>query len=66
MRPRTIIVLILFLLVVIITIQNAAVVDMRFLLWEFSVSRILLIIISFILGGIGGYLLAFKSPGPKQ
>ena len=65
MRAKTIFVLILFLLVAIVSIQNTAMVDVRFLFWQFSMSRILVIIISFVLGAIGGYLLAFKRPGPK-
>jgi len=66
MRFRTIIVLFLFLLVAIISIQNAAVVDVRFLLWQFSVSRILLIIISFVLGAFVGYLLSSHGSRSNQ
>ncbi len=58
MKPRLIVSLILLGLILIIAVQNAETVELRFLVWRLSISRVLLI---FITGGVGflsGYLMA--------
>ncbi|NNE08959.1 MAG: LapA family protein [Gemmatimonadetes bacterium] len=58
MRPRLIVSLVLLGLILIIAVQNAETVELSFLVWHLSISRVLLI---FITGGIGflaGYLMA--------
>ncbi len=56
------------LLIIIFTLQNIEVVSIRFLFWELSVSRVLLIFIIFSSGLFGGYLLRSltKSRGNKR
>lgn len=46
----------LVLLIVLFTVQNAAVVTINFLFWEFSVSRALMIFFVLIIGIIIGWL----------
>lgn len=48
--------LVLFLLIVLFTVQNAAVVTINFLFWEFSVSRALMIFFVLVIGIIIGWL----------
>jgi uncharacterized integral membrane protein len=60
MKFKAVVITILSLLVAVISIQNAAVVDLKFFTWDFSISRILLILISFALGLVVGYLLSIK------
>jgi uncharacterized integral membrane protein len=58
MRPRLIVSLVLLGLILVIAVQNAETVELHFLVWHLSISRVLLI---FITGGIGflsGYLMA--------
>lgn len=49
--------LILLILVVILTLQNAEIIVVRFLFWEFLLSRALLIFIVFAVGIITGWFL---------
>jgi uncharacterized integral membrane protein len=58
MSFKVIVIIILTLLIAIVSIQNAAVVDLQFFTWTFSISRILLILISFALGLVVGSLVA--------
>ncbi|MBK8583588.1 MAG: LapA family protein [Flavobacteriales bacterium] len=60
MSFKSVVVLLLAILVTIVCIQNADMVDLKFLVWNFPMSRILLIGITFLLGGAAGYLLARK------
>ena len=49
--------LVMLILVVIFTLQNAEVINVRFLLWQFPLSRALLIFIVFAVGIILGWFL---------
>ncbi len=51
------------LLITIFTLQNIEVVSIRFLFWELSVSRVLLIFIIFSSGLFGGYILGSLTKG---
>jgi lipopolysaccharide assembly protein A len=57
MSFKVLIIILLTLLVAIVSIQNAAIVDLKFFTWTLSISRILLILISFVLGLLVGLLL---------
>ncbi|MDF1551530.1 MAG: LapA family protein [Deferrisomatales bacterium] len=46
----------LLLLVVIFTLQNAEVVSIRFLFWEFSMSRVILLFLVFAFGMGAGWI----------
>ena len=66
MKAKTIAIVALLLLVAIISIQNAAVVELKLFIWNFSISRILLILLCLIIGMILGYLLSFRKPSTKK
>ncbi|MDA0972471.1 MAG: LapA family protein [Bacteroidetes bacterium] len=57
MSFKVLIIILLTLLVAIVSIQNTAIVDLKFFIWTLSISRILLILISFVLGLLVGLLL---------
>jgi uncharacterized integral membrane protein len=61
---RTIIFCILVALVLIFVIQNTQVVEFRFLAWKVSMSRALLMLGTFIIGAIAGWL--WRSPRPRR
>jgi putative membrane protein len=54
---KTIIFLILVALIVLFVLQNTQVVEARFLLWKVSMSRSLLLLGTFLIGIIAGWLL---------
>lgn len=56
MQLKMYITLILILLIVIFTVQNAAVVPVNFLLWKLEISRALLIFFVFVIGVIIGWI----------
>ena len=56
MTPKRIIFLILGLLFATFIIQNAEVVQVRFLFWSAQASRALILLGTFLLGGIVGYV----------
>jgi uncharacterized integral membrane protein len=61
---RTIIFCILVALVLIFVIQNTQVVEFRFLAWKVSMSRALLMLGTFIIGAIVGWL--WRRPRPRR
>lgn len=61
---RTIIFSILVALVLIFVIQNTQVVEFRFLAWKVSMSRALLMLGTFIIGAIVGWL--GRRPRPRR
>ena len=57
----------LVLLVVIFTLQNTEVVNINFLFWQFSMSRVLLIFVLLLTGVVIGWLLhSLAKHGKKQ
>ncbi len=66
MSFRQIVVAFLVLLVVILMIQNAGAVNVRFLFWRFEMSLFLVILLSVLLGGIVGYFIKLRRPGKPK
>ncbi|MEN3324013.1 lipopolysaccharide assembly protein LapA domain-containing protein [Mariniflexile soesokkakense] len=60
MKLRTIIGLLFALIIVIFSIQNAEVIDVKFFVWKLSMSRVLIILGSFGIGVLVGYLLLLR------
>lgn len=56
--PRIAAVGTLSLLILLLVIQNTDVVSVRFLFWEVSMSRVILILLSALAGFVSGYLVA--------
>ena len=57
MKAKTIIILVLFLLLLIILIQNTQVVTFHLLFWKIGMSRIVLLVLSILLGFVVGLLI---------
>lgn len=57
-NPKTIVVIVLVILSFVVFIQNTDVVTLRFLFWELSVSRIILIPFLMLTGFVLGYIVA--------
>ncbi|WP_372755098.1 lipopolysaccharide assembly protein LapA domain-containing protein [Mariniflexile sp.] len=60
MKFRTIVGLIFVAIIVIFSLQNAEVIDVKFLFWKLSISRVLVILGSFSIGLLVGILLSIK------
>lgn len=67
MKPKTILAIVIFILLLILTIQNTQNVSFRFLFWSLTLSRILLIPLFILLGFVLGYIIAkVERPSKKQ
>lgn len=58
MRPKLIISLVVVILFMIFLFQNTQVVTIRLYFWSISMSQIILILLTLILGFVAGYILA--------
>ena len=59
-------ILVLVLLVILISLQNAALVELNFLWWSFQMNRILLILLVFAIGFLIGHLVSSLSDRRKK
>ncbi len=66
MRIRVFIAILLAVLLVIFTIQNAEIVVVKLIFWNFNLPRALLILISFCIGVLLGILIPVKSIKPAE
>ena len=60
MKTKTIIAIVFILLVVVFSLQNAEVTEVKFLFWKLSMSRVLIILGSFGVGVLVGILVSMK------
>ena len=60
MKFKTILAVLIVIVIVIFSIQNVAVTDVKFLIWKLSMSRVLIIIGSFIIGILVGVLMSMR------
>jgi uncharacterized integral membrane protein len=60
MKFRTIVGLIFAAIIVVFSLQNAEVIDVKFFFWKLSISRVLVILGSFAIGVLVGILLSIK------
>ena len=60
MRFKTILILIFATIIVIFSLQNAEITDVKFLFWKISISRVLVILGSFAIGILLGILISQK------
>jgi len=58
MRPKWIVSLVVFVLFLIFLLQNTQVVTLRLYFWSISMSQIILIPVTLILGFVAGYIVA--------
>jgi len=57
MNPKTVLILIIILILLIILLQNTQVMTFKLLFWKVTMSKIVLLVITMILGFIVGFLL---------
>jgi len=60
MKLKTVLALVFIALVVVFSLQNAEVTDVKFLFWKLSLSRVLIILGSFGVGVLVGILVSMK------
>lgn len=60
MKFKTILAILFAAIVVVFSLQNAAVTEVKFLIWKLSMSRVLIILGSFGLGVVVGILVSMK------
>lgn len=60
MKLKTILILIFAAIIVIFSLQNAEITDVKFLFWKLSISRVLVILGSFAIGILLGILISQK------
>jgi len=65
MKPRTLAIIALFVLVLLTMLQNTHVVAVHFLFWRFALSQIVLIVLILLVGFVLGYLFA-KVPKKRR
>ena len=58
MKPKIIIAVILFILFIIIVVQNTQVITFNLLFWQLSMSQILVVLLTTIIGFVLGYIVA--------
>jgi uncharacterized integral membrane protein len=56
MTTKNIIIVILIALVIVFVIQNAQIVEVRFLFWTVTMSRALMVLLTLLIGVIAGWL----------
>ena len=67
MQLKTIIAVIFAIIIVVFSLQNAEVIDVKFLFWKLTLSRVLVILGSFSIGVLVGILVSMKkSLMPKK
>lgn len=64
MKAKMILGLTLLGLVALFTLQNTEVVELRFLWWQFAMSRVLMFLLIFAIGLLAGLLLGSRRPRP--
>jgi uncharacterized integral membrane protein len=60
MKLKTILALLFATVIIIFSLQNSEVTDVKFLFWELSMSRVLIILGSFTIGLLVGILVSMK------
>lgn len=60
MKLKTVLAIIFASIIVVFSLQNAEVTDVKFLFWKMSISRVLIILGSFALGVVVGILASIK------
>lgn len=66
MKLKTFVAIAFAALIVIFSLQNSEVTDVNFLFWKLSMSRILIILGSFVVGVLFGVLISIKKPIHKK
>lgn len=62
-RPKVVLLLVLSVVMLILVIQNTETVNVQVLLWEFTMSRVILILLTTLIGFVAGFLVAKLTGG---
>ena len=57
-KPRLVVATVLGVLVLVLVLQNTEVVSVQFFLWDFTMSRVILVLLTTLVGFVCGYLVA--------
>lgn len=60
MKPKTMVAIIVTALIVIISVQNIQAVEVKFIIWQLTISRVHIILGSFMVGILVGVLISKK------
>jgi len=60
MKFRTFVSLFFVVIIVVFSLQNSEVIDVKFFIWKLSISRVLVILGSFVIGIVVGILMSMK------
>tara|TARA_R110000868_G_scaffold41613_3_gene141957 strand:+ start:458 stop:661 length:204 start_codon:yes stop_codon:yes gene_type:complete len=60
MKFRTFVGVLFVVIIIIFSFQNAEVIDVKFFIWKLSISRVLVILGSFVIGIVVGILLSLR------
>jgi len=66
MKTKTILAILFITIIIVFSLQNAEIIDVKFLFWKLSVSRVLVILSSFVIGILVGILISFKKKLTKK
>lgn len=64
MKPKTIIAIIFIVLIIIFSVQNAEITNVEFLFWRLTISKVMVIMGSFLVGIIVGLLFSMRRKKP--
>lgn len=65
-RPKVVLLVVLVVLMLILVVQNTEPVSVQVLLWEFTMSRVILILLTTLIGFLGGFLVAKLTGGGRR
>jgi lipopolysaccharide assembly protein A len=66
MTPKRIVLIIIAILFAVFILQNARVVEVRFLFWGTEASRAIVLLVTFFLGLVSGWLSGWKQKKPVE
>jgi putative membrane protein len=66
MQTKIIIALVLVVIALVIALQNTEIVPIRMLFWEFGMPRIVMILLSLLVGIVIGYIIALSRRGRRE
>lgn len=66
MEPKKIVYLVIGFLMLIVLLQNTQIVTVNLFFWQISMSRIILLLLLFIMGFVSGYMVNYRMTQKKK
>lgn len=66
MKFKTVLIILFITLIVLFSVQNVEITEVKFLFWSLSISRVLVILGSFTIGVLVGFLISIKKRSFKK